>query len=114
MQYLRTAGFSVETENVQDLAAVNTRLKVPPSARACHTATMANYLIVGHVPEGAIRQLLRQHPDVAGIAVPGMPPGSPGMDSPNPAAYDVVAWKPGGETFVFAKVDKDGHVRIEN
>ncbi len=114
MQYLRAAGFSVETENVQDLDAVNTRLKVPASLRACHTATMGNYIIEGHVPEHAIQRLRRQRPDVAGIAVPGMPAGSPGMDSPTPAAYDVIAWKAGGETFLFAKVDQDGRVTSVN
>lgn len=96
---------------MQDLDAVNTRLKVPPSVRACHTAKIGGYLIEGHVPAAVIRTLLREHPrDVEGIGVPGMPPGSPGMESPAPTAYQVMAWRPNGETFVFARVDEGGRV----
>lgn len=63
----------------------------------------------GHVPAAAIKRLLTEKPkNVAGIAVAGMPPGSPGMESPNPVAYDVIAWRPSGETFVYIKVGADG------
>lgn len=61
------------------------------------------------MPAGAIKRLLTEKPkNVAGIGVPGMPAGSPGMDSTSPVSYDVIAWRPSGETFVFAKVGSDG------
>jgi hypothetical protein len=63
------------------------------------------------VPAAAIKLLLRERPkNVAGIGVAGMPAGSPGMESPNPVAYDVIGWRPSGETFVFAKVGDDGRL----
>ena len=82
---------------------------VPASLLSCHTAKIGPYLVEGHVPAAAIRRLLREKPNnVAGIGVAGMPAGSPGMESPNPVAYDVIAWRPSGETFVFAKIGTDG------
>ena len=85
---------------------------VPVSLLSCHTAKIGPYLVEGHVPAAAIKRLLREKPtNVAGIGVAGMPAGSPGMESPNPVAYDVIAWRPSGETFVFAKIGTDGKLK---
>ena len=82
---------------------------MPASLLSCHTAKVGLYLIEGHVPAAAIRRLLAEKPkNVVGIGVAGMPPGSPGMESPNPVAYDVIGWRPSGETFVFARVSAHG------
>ena len=94
---------TVQGNSDQDVAAAKDRLKVPTELRACHTAVVDGYVIEGHVPADVIRQLLRDKPRVEGLAVPGMPAGSPGMESPNPRPYDVLAFDSTGKTTVFAK-----------
>jgi hypothetical protein len=96
---------------VQNLDAVPERKRVPESLRSCHTAVVGGYLVEGHVPAAVIQKLLREKPKVAGIAVPGMPAGSPGMESPNPEAYDVIAFDAAGKTSVFARVAANGTIR---
>lgn len=84
---------------------------MPASIRSCHTAKVGSYLVEGHVPAAVIERLLREKPkDIAGVGVPGMPAGSPGMESSAPVTYEVLAWRPSGETFVYAKVGPDGKV----
>jgi hypothetical protein len=85
---------------------------VPESLRTCHTATVGRDIVEGHVPAAVIKRLLRDRPNVVGVAVAGMPAGSPGMESPEPVPYEVVAWRPSGETFVYAKVGADGRVEF--
>jgi hypothetical protein len=75
---------------------------VPKALRSCHSATLEGYNVEGHVPADVIKQLLKDRPKVAGIAVPGMPAGSPGMESPTPQTYDIVAYDQSGKTSVFA------------
>ena len=85
--------------------------KVPASVHSCHTAKVGKYTVEGHVPAAVIKRLLQEQPkDVAGIGVAGMPAGSPGMESASPVAYEVVAWRPTGETFVYATIGPDGKV----
>ena len=110
MKHLQAAGFSVESQVVKDLEAVPARQRVPQALRSCHTAVVDGYLVEGHIPAAVIRRLLRERPPIAGIAVPGMPPGSPGMESPNPQAYDVIGFRSSGQTYVFAHVGADGTV----
>jgi hypothetical protein len=95
---------------VQNLEAVPERQSVPESLRSCHTAVVGGYLVEGHIPAAVIQHLLRERPKIAGIAVPGMPAGSPGMESSRPVAYDVIAFQPSGQTYVFAHVRADGTV----
>jgi hypothetical protein len=111
VKHLQAAGFSVETERIRDLDAVDARRRVPDSFRSCHTAVAGNYIVEGHVPATVIKRLLRERPSVVGIGVPGTPAGSPGMESPSPVPYDVMAWRSNGETFVYARVAADGTVR---
>jgi len=110
VKHLQAAGFSVESQVVKELEAAPARQRVPQALRSCHTAVVEGYLVEGHIPVAVIRRLLRDRPVVAGIAVPGMPPGSAGMESPNPQAYDVIAFRPSGETYMFAHVGADGTV----
>ncbi len=111
MKHLRAAGFSVETKYIKDYDDMQVHQNVPASIHSCHTAKIGPYLVEGHVPVAVIERLLREKPkDVAGIGVAGMPAGSPGMESPTPVAYDVMAWRPSGETFVYAKVGANGKV----
>lgn len=86
------AGYEVSLVESADLAATKERLGVPDQLWSCHTVEVDGYLIEGHVPFDALARLLAERPAVAGIAVPGMPDGSPGMGDDPAARYDVIAW----------------------
>src|SRR5262245_26187233 len=90
VRHLQQAGFAVKAIDTAELDAIKTRLGVPADLAACHTAQVAGYVVEGHVPALAIERLLAEKPDAAGLAVPGMPIGSPGMEGANPEQYDVV------------------------
>jgi len=90
VRHLKDAGFAVTVEETADLQVVRKRLGVPAGLAACHTAEIAGYVIEGHVPASAVRRLLKERPDAAGLVVPGMPAGSPGMEGGAPQRYDVV------------------------
>lgn len=104
MKHLQAVGFSVESRQVDNLEAVPERQRVPESLRSCHTAVVDGYLVEGHVPAAVVKKMLRERPKIAGIALPGMPAGSPGMESPTPEAYDVIAFDASGRTHVFVHV----------
>lgn len=89
VDHLKAAGFAVKVVETHDLAAVRARLGVPPALAACHTAVVRGYVVEGHVPAATVRRLLAEAPPVRGIAVPGMPIGSPGMEGPNPEPFTV-------------------------
>ena len=80
VEHLRAAGFEVRVTDIEDVTPTARRLGVPDDLRSCHTASAGGYAIEGHVPAADIRRLLAERPDAAGIAVPGMPIGSPGME----------------------------------
>ena len=103
VDHLKAAGFNPTVHVVENMSQSPITKRVPDSLRSCHTATLEGYLVEGHVPADVIKQLLREKPRVEGIAVPGMPAGSPGMESPNPEPYDIVAFDSTGKTKVFAK-----------
>jgi hypothetical protein len=77
--YLRAGGMDVRVEVSDDVAGVKERLGIPAEMRSCHTSLSGGYFVEGHVPLAAIERLLRERPEIDGIALPGMPPGSPGM-----------------------------------
>jgi len=97
-------GYSVAVENVDDLTAVKTQYHIPPSLQSCHTAIVDGYVLEGHVPIADIERLLTERPDIAGLAVPGMPIGSPGMgvDGVDSQPFDVIAFDNKGNTEIFA------------
>jgi hypothetical protein len=90
VEHLRRNGFTATVVETADMQAVKTRLSVPAELAACHTAEIAGYIIEGHVPAQAITRVLAQKPDALGLAVPGMPIGSPGMEGGTPEVYDVM------------------------
>ncbi len=102
-EYLRDNGLTVKTEDVADLSAVKAKLGVPLGLHSCHTAVIEGYVIEGHVPIEPIRRILEERPEIAGLAVPGMPIGSPGMEMPGRHAdsYDIVAFDEDGNTSVY-------------
>ena len=104
VQYMEDNGFDVTVENVQDMSVIKTRYQVPLELQSCHTAIVDGYVIEGHVPVREITRLLSERPDVVGLAVPGMPIGSPGMESGGlgPESFDVIAFDVLGNQEVFA------------
>lgn len=101
---MAAAGYTIQTEEVQDPSVISRKHHVPDALASCHTAIVDGYIIEGHVPADDIRKLLAERPDVAGLAVPGMPVGSPGMevDGFPDEPYDVVAFDADGNSEVFA------------
>ena len=101
--HLRKNGFAAHAEDVADINAVKAKYNVPAALRSCHTAVVGGYVIEGHVPAADVKRLLTTRPaDVVGLAVPGMPVGSPGMEGANPQAYQVLAFDKGGRSRIFA------------
>lgn len=92
VEHLQASGFEVAAKDVADLDAIKRMAGVPQHLVACHTAMVDGYVVEGHVPAAAIEKLLAERPAVRGLAVPGMPAGSPGMPSPEPERYDVIAF----------------------
>lgn len=106
VERLRAAGsFALTIVDTPDLAATKARLGVPAALSACHTGVVAGYLIEGHVPPADIARLLAARPrGIRGLAVPGMPAGSPGMEVPGGGEpYEVLAFDASGGTRVFAR-----------
>lgn len=95
-EHLADSGFAVDVDEAAGLNALKARLGVPDALASCHTATVADYVVEGHVPAEAIRRLLALRPNITGLAVPGMPAGSPGMPAEAAEPYDVIAFGPAG------------------
>ncbi len=102
--HVKRAGFEARIEVADDIDAVKRRLGVPEALASCHTAEIDGYLLEGHVPAETIEKLLAERPAILGLAVPGMPIGSPGMETPGmaPEAFQVIAFSRDGRTSVFA------------
>jgi hypothetical protein len=108
VDHMRYAGFTVHAEDVsqQALDAVKLKYGVPATVNSCHTARLAGYIVEGHIPADAVKKMLKERPKVVGIAVPGMPIGSPGMEIPGVRAqqYDVLSFDKTGATKVFLTI----------
>ncbi len=102
VSHLQENGFSVEVHERRNMSPIKTELGVPRQLQSCHTAKVGGYVVEGHVPADVITRLLKEKPPVKGLAVPGMPMGSPGMEGPRKDAYDVVTFQENGKTTVFA------------
>jgi hypothetical protein len=104
VDHLRAKRFDPTVHDREDMESLKDELGVPKEVRSCHTAEVAGYLIEGHVPASDIRRLLAERPKLAGLAVPGMPTGTPGMAEPGApvGGYDVLAFHKTGATLLFA------------
>ena len=106
VDYLRSQGFSVRATDMEigKLNDLKTARGIPQKLRSCHTALVGGYVVEGHVPAADVKRLLKERPSIVGIAVPGMPAGSPGMEVAGGVVhpYDVVAFAKDGSTRVFA------------
>jgi hypothetical protein len=96
VEHLHQAGFPTEVHEVDDMDPVKARLGVAADVSSCHTGLVEGYFIEGHVPAGAIKRLLAERPQAKGLAVPGMPAGSPGMETGTKVPYDVLLVAAGG------------------
>ena len=103
VQYMNAQGYACTVTNLADLNDVKVKNGVPANLQSCHTSLVGGYVIEGHVPAEDIERLLREKPAIAGLAAPGMPAGSPGMDVPNSPAYDVIAFEKDGRQRVYAR-----------
>ncbi len=105
-KHFEAAGFSVMIHEVDDVTPTRRAAGVPDDLAGCHTARSGGYLIEGHVPVQTVQRLLNERPPIAGLAVPGMPIGSPGMEMEGQPSepFDVVAFDPGGRRYVFTAV----------
>lgn len=99
--HLRANGFDVEVHNVPDTSPYQAKYHVPAAMGSCHTAVVDGYAIEGHVPAAEIRRLLKEHPKAAGLAVPGMVSGSPGMEGGPSQAYSVMLFTADGKSSVY-------------
>jgi hypothetical protein len=104
VEHLRSSGFTVRTTDVDDLSDIKAKHGVPSRLQSCHTGVVDGYVVEGHVPAADIQRMLKERPKVAGLAVPGMPIGSPGMEvkGVSPQPYDVMAFEKGGKSSVYA------------
>jgi hypothetical protein len=103
--HMRANGFTIRTTDLKDLAEIKKSRGVPDQLQSCHTAVVNGYVVEGHIPAADVHRLLKEKPAVAGIAVAGMPVGSPGMEYPGTKAqpYNVMSFTKTGATSVFAK-----------
>lgn len=108
IEHMEENGFTVRAVDVpmyDEMAAKKREHGVPGDLGSCHTAVVDGYVVEGHVPADAVKRLIAERPAVTGLAVPGMPIGSPGMEGPNPQPYDVVVFGGEGGARVFERVD---------
>ena len=108
VQHLQKAGFVTRVFDTKDIDAVKKGLGIPDDLAACHTAEVAGYVIEGHVPAAALRRFLAEKPQATGLAVPGMPIGSPGMEGGGPEKYDVVLFGPDGRRTYMSFIGEQG------
>ncbi|RPH59061.1 MAG: CopG family transcriptional regulator [Acidobacteria bacterium] len=99
---MRRAGFVVKSQDVEDIQVVKTTYGLPLKLASCHTSLAGGYVLEGHIPAEVVERVLRERPKVAGLAVPGMPVGSPGMEQGSRRdPYDIVAFDKQGKTSVY-------------
>ena len=101
--HLEENGFEVETKDLSNLGMIKSMAGVKPEHASCHTAQVGGYVVEGHVPAEDIKRLLSERPKVKGLTVPGMPHGSPGMETGRKDPYQVLTFDADGKTAVFAQ-----------
>ena len=101
IDHLEEAGFQVQAVDQQNMSAVKAEAGIRPELGSCHTGLVDGYVVEGHVPADVIARLLEERPEIAGISVPGMPIGSPGMEGPNPQPYEILAFDAAGNVSVY-------------
>lgn len=105
VDHMKASGFDVQAMDVSaaDVRAVSKAAGLKETDTSCHTAKVGTYTVEGHVPADDIKRMLKEKPAIAGLAAPGMPQGSPGMEQGSKEPYDVIAFTKDGKSTVFAK-----------
>lgn len=103
VEIMKKSGFEVSVRDTDDMVSIKNRYKVGSELASCHTALVAGYVIEGHVPADLIRKFLAEKPKLLGLAVPGMPAGSPGMEGSRKDPYRVLTFDASGKTTVYAR-----------
>lgn len=105
INYMRANGFDPKVQDVENIGALKLKLGVKPDFASCHTTEVGGYVVEGHVPVEVVQRLLKERPKIAGLAVPNMPAGSPGMEMPDGRKdrYDILAFTSDGKTTVYDK-----------
>ncbi len=103
IDHLKANGFTVKAHDTENVIAHKQRLGLLPELAACHTAVVNGYVIEGHVPAADIKRLLKEKPKITGLAVPGMPMGSPGMEGPVKESYEVKAFDKNGRVTTYSR-----------
>ncbi len=101
ISHMKANGFRVQEHNSHNMQPIKQQIGVPPSLQSCHTAVVDGYVIEGHVPADVVARMLKEKPAIKGLAVPGMPMGSPGMEGSRKDAYDVVTFDQTGRTTIY-------------
>lgn len=101
--HMRKAGFDVVTKDVNDVPAARKTAGMSERFGSCHTAKVGGYVVEGHVPAADVERLLKERPKAVGLAAPGMPQGSPGMETNHPQPYDTLLVQADGSSQIFAK-----------
>ena len=102
IEHMQASGFTVDAHDSADMDAVKDHYGVPSGVRSCHTALVGNYVVEGHVPAADVERMLKEQPKAAGLSVPGMVMGSPGMEGSMSRPYTVLAFQKTGATTTFA------------
>lgn len=103
VDHMREHGFTVETMDMPNLSMIKQKYAIGANLQSCHTSVIGEYAFEGHVPADLIRKMLDDKPKIAGLAVPGMPAGSPGMEGATKERYDVLTFDRAGRTTVYAQ-----------
>jgi hypothetical protein len=103
VKHLEANGFTVTSHDLASLDETKRTMGVPAELQSCHTGIVGRYVIEGHVPADVIQKALAEKPAILGLAVPGMPNGSPGMEGGRVDHYEVIAFERSGKTRVYAK-----------
>jgi len=103
VKHLSANGFVVTTHDVSDMDEIKRTMNVPPALQSCHTAVVDKYVVEGHVPASVIKKFLAEKPSSLGLAVPGMPVGSPGMEGGKAEPYNVLTFERNGTSRIYAK-----------
>jgi hypothetical protein len=100
---MKNNGFNVTAIDTSDVAGVKAKYGIGPELQSCHTAIIGDYAVEGHVNAEEIHRMLKEKPAIAGLAVPGMPTGSPGMEGAIREKYDILTFDRAGKTTVYAQ-----------
>jgi hypothetical protein len=105
VEHMKANGFELKVQDVDDINALKQKFGIAPEISSCHTSQVDGYVIEGHVPASAVQRLLKERPKVAGLTVPGMPAGSPGMEVPSglKQPYSILTFDKSGKTTVYER-----------